>query len=275
MKLDKQKLADYNRGSVIELISKNGPINRSEIAKQLGLSIPTIMKIADDFIDEGIIRITGKAESTGGKRPLLYEIIEDAYYCIGLDIGRSKINTILTNLHGRIVNKTLINVKNLNTPEEFLKVIINQIDLILLESKIINEKIMGIGVGVPGIIDRKSGIILYSPNFHWENIDLVSPLKEKFGFKVLIENSNRTMALGEKWAEVDLAVLNDKELDLNTSMMYRNEDYIDAIKLINDKKVQLTPLITKYFDFKDYNNAYEYIESEQEKTMKVIINVQE
>ncbi|HHT96292.1 MAG TPA: alcohol dehydrogenase catalytic domain-containing protein [Clostridiales bacterium] len=76
-------------------------------------------------------------------------------------------------------------------------------------------------------------------------------------------------------AEVDLAVLNDKELDLNTSMMYRNEDYIEAIKLINDKKVQLTPLITKHFDFKDYNNAYEYIESEQEKTMKVIINVQE
>ncbi|HHT96285.1 MAG TPA: ROK family transcriptional regulator [Clostridiales bacterium] len=202
MRLDKQKLADYNRGCVIELISKRGPINRAEIAKQLKLSIPTIMKIADDFIDEGIIRIIGKGESTGGKRPLLYEIIEDAYYCIGLDIGRSKINTVLTNLQGKIVNKNLVNVKHLNTPGEFLEVIINEIELLIHKSNIPNEKIMGIGVGVPGIIDRKAGIVLYSSNFDWESIDLLTPLKEKFNFKIIIENSNRTMALGEKWTGV-------------------------------------------------------------------------
>ena len=76
-------------------------------------------------------------------------------------------------------------------------------------------------------------------------------------------------------ATVDLAVLNDHELDLNTTMMYRNEDYIEAIALVRDGKVQLKPLVSKHFAFRDYAEAYRYIDENRETTMKVIINVQE
>lgn len=76
-------------------------------------------------------------------------------------------------------------------------------------------------------------------------------------------------------AKVDLAVLNDHELDLNTTMMYRNEDYVEAIRLVNEGKVQLKPLISKHFAFRDYLAAYQYIDANRETTMKVIINVQE
>ncbi|WP_434663033.1 zinc-dependent alcohol dehydrogenase [Klebsiella sp. MISC125] len=76
-------------------------------------------------------------------------------------------------------------------------------------------------------------------------------------------------------AQVDLAILNDHELDLNTSMMYRNEDYVEAIRLVNEGKVKLNPLITKKFAFRDYGEAYQYIDSNRETTMKVIIDVQE
>ena len=75
-------------------------------------------------------------------------------------------------------------------------------------------------------------------------------------------------------AEVDLAVLNDHELDLNTTMMYRNEDYLDAIELVRAGKVDLKPLISKHFAFRDYAEAYRYIDENRETTMKVIIDVQ-
>ncbi len=74
---------------------------------------------------------------------------------------------------------------------------------------------------------------------------------------------------------LDLAVLNDHELDLNTSMMYRNEDYVKAIELVDGKKVKLAPMISKHFPFREYLKAYEYIEANRETTMKVIIDVQE
>ena len=60
--------------------------------------------------------------------------------------------------------------------------------------------------------------------------------------------------------QVDLAVLNDHELDLKTSMMYRNQDYLDAIRLVDEKKVVLAPLISRHFAFRDYLKAYQYID---------------
>ena len=76
-------------------------------------------------------------------------------------------------------------------------------------------------------------------------------------------------------ASIDLAVANDHELDIKSTMMYRHDDYIDGITLVNDGKVHLGPLISKTFAFKDYLKAYQYIDDNRETTMKVIINVQE
>ena len=76
-------------------------------------------------------------------------------------------------------------------------------------------------------------------------------------------------------ATIDLAVANDHELDIKSTMMYRNEDYLGAIQLVKENKVMLTPLISKHFAFEKYLDAYEYIDANRETTMKVIVNVQE
>lgn len=81
------------------------------------------------------------------------------------------------------------------------------------------------------------------------------------------------VAVFGKMANADLAVLNDHELDLNTSMMYRHEDYTDAIRLVQAGKIQLKSLMSRHFAFKDYLAAYEYIDSHRETTMKVLIDV--
>ena len=81
------------------------------------------------------------------------------------------------------------------------------------------------------------------------------------------------MAVFSKMANVDLAVLNDHELDLNTSMMYTHVDYVDAIKFVSEGKIKLKPLQTKHFPFKGYLAVYKYIDENRETTMKVIIDV--
>ena len=74
-------------------------------------------------------------------------------------------------------------------------------------------------------------------------------------------------------ANVDLAVLNDHELDLNTTMMYRHEDYLDAISLVERNKINLGLLQTKTFDFKDFLEAYKYIDANRETSMKILVKV--
>ena len=81
------------------------------------------------------------------------------------------------------------------------------------------------------------------------------------------------VAVFGKRASVDLAKLNDSELDLNTSMMDRHEDFVDAIRLVNEGKILLKPLETAHFAFADYQKAYEYIDNNRETTMKIIIDV--
>jgi len=75
-------------------------------------------------------------------------------------------------------------------------------------------------------------------------------------------------------ANVDLAVLNDHELDLNTTMMYRHKDYVDAIHLVSEGKIHLEPLMSKTFPFRDYLKAYQYIEANRETSLKILIDVQ-
>lgn len=81
------------------------------------------------------------------------------------------------------------------------------------------------------------------------------------------------VAVFAKMASVDLAVLNDHELDLNTTMMYRHEDYVDAISFVHKGLVQLKPLMSRHFPFRAFHDAYVYIDENREKTMKVLIDV--
>ena len=81
------------------------------------------------------------------------------------------------------------------------------------------------------------------------------------------------VAVFAKEAHVDLFTLNDHELDLDTTMMYRHEDYVDAIRLVKEGKIQLRPLMSRHFAFTDYLDAYKYIEANRETTMKVLIDV--
>ena len=81
------------------------------------------------------------------------------------------------------------------------------------------------------------------------------------------------VAVFGKRASVDLAKLNDSELDLNTSMMYRHEDYVDAIRFVKEGSIQLKPLQSAHFAFQDYAKAYDYIDANRETTMKVLIDV--
>lgn len=81
------------------------------------------------------------------------------------------------------------------------------------------------------------------------------------------------VAVFGKMATVDLAVLNDHELDLDTSMMYRHEDYVAAIRMVSEGKIQLKPLMTKHFAFEDYQKAYEFIDNNREISMKILIDV--
>jgi L-iditol 2-dehydrogenase len=140
-------------------------------------------------------------------------------------------------------------------------------------------------------IARKCGI-----DFPVNNMkqDLGKELREKFGqagADSIIEcvgsekTINQAISLARKGSEiivvgvfgekpvVDFGLIQDRELKVIGSLMYKKADYETAIDLIQTGKLQLQPLITRHFSLKEYAEAYKYIESNREKTMKVLIDV--
>ena len=167
MAYNKELLARTNRMIVLQMIQEQGPINKSEIAKQAGLSIPTIMKITEGFEQNQLIRNIGKGESTGGKRPDLLEFVSDAYYIIGVDVGRRQVKAVLMDMDANVVEKSVSAVLEapVEIPEVFVRDLVEQINGLIAGTGVPREKILGIGVGMP--------------------------------YRIMVENANRALALGE------------------------------------------------------------------------------
>jgi L-iditol 2-dehydrogenase len=73
---------------------------------------------------------------------------------------------------------------------------------------------------------------------------------------------------------VDMGTVQDRELRLIGTLMYREPDWKKAIELVESGKVRLAPLITDHYEFADYRKAYEYIDKNREHAMKVMIVVE-
>lgn len=72
---------------------------------------------------------------------------------------------------------------------------------------------------------------------------------------------------------LDLSVVGDRELSLVGTLMYQHEDYEHAVALVRDRRVALEPLVTKHFPFEDYARAYEFIDREGERSLKIMIDL--
>jgi len=199
MKISKEILHTYNKKAIIDLIRTKNPIFKAKISRLTGLSIPTVMKITDDFINAGLVKVEGKGESSGGKRPELLEFIYDAYYIVGVDIGRNSIKTILMDLDANKLSSNIVKTGDAKPEKKVIDKIINSIETVIKRSNVDKEKILGIGVGMPGLLDLENGVVLFSPDFDWEEVQLVNPIREYFNLPIYIENSTRAIAMGEKW----------------------------------------------------------------------------
>lgn len=181
------------------LVRSRGPINRAELSHITGLSIPTVMKITDDFCKSNLLQIVGKRESTGGKRPELFQFVDNSWYIIGVDIGRNRIKVIMMNMAAKIVARKDILTGETLPAGELIERMIGLVKEVIESSRIPGELILGMGIGMPGLIDKDSGIVRFSPDFGWNDVDLLARFRKEFDLKIIMDNANRTMALGEQW----------------------------------------------------------------------------
>jgi glucokinase-like ROK family protein len=185
-----------NKALVLEKIIENSPISRADIASSTGLNKGTVSSLVNELLEEQLIYESGPGKSSGGRRPVMLLFNQVAGYTIGVDLGVNYILGVLTDLEGNICLEKKVSFNNL-TYEEILDQLFKIIDSLISSTTSSPYGIVGIGIGVPGVVDSNKKILL-APNLNWRNVDLKAVLVEKYNIPVIIENEANAGAYGEK-----------------------------------------------------------------------------
>lgn len=193
---NQQLVKQINKTLVLEKVMNEAPISRAYIAKELGLNKGTVSSLVSELIDEHLVFETGPGESSGGRRPVMLTFNKDAGYAIGVDLGVNYILSILTDLKGNVVREIYQHITNTEY-EHVFNIIKKSINDLIESAPDSPYGIIGIGIGVPGIVNNQ-GEILIAPNLHWENVQLKQQIEKTFNLPVVIENEANAGAYGEK-----------------------------------------------------------------------------
>jgi len=185
-----------NKSLVLDKIKNNSPISRAAVANQTGLNKGTVSSLVSELLEDHLIYESGPGESSGGRRPVMLLFNNLAGYSIGIDLGVNYLLGVLTDLDGNISQEKVMTFKDLSY-NEIEEQLFNTIDSLISSAPPSPHGIVGIGVGVPGIVD-KSGEVLLAPNLNWTNVNLKSILQKKYNLPVIIENEANAGAYGEK-----------------------------------------------------------------------------
>ena len=191
-------MREINRSAILEIIRRESPIARSTIAHRLDVSLPTVMRIVDELIDEGFVRLHGGTEWSGGRRRPLLEFNAEGHLILGVDMGGTKMYGALSDLGGKILDEVNI-ARHGTSGEDSFNRLITLIDILLASPKLNGRQIHGIGVGAPGITLHEKGIVTWANTLHWQDFPLKDRLKERYPYPIIVDNDVNLAAMGELW----------------------------------------------------------------------------
>ncbi|MFP7253981.1 ROK family transcriptional regulator [Terribacillus goriensis] len=193
-----QLMKTVNRSLILNKIRVAAPISRADIAKETGLTPPTVSIIVKELIEQGLVEESKLGSSSGGRKPTMLHIRTGEWFVIGVDAGPGTVDCILTNLTGEILG-IVSHPLHVHTNSEFLHQVVTAIQQLLDQLSVQTGQIIGIGVAMHGVVDVETGISRVAPLLGLHNIAIKQELETRFSIPVKVDNDARAMALGESW----------------------------------------------------------------------------
>jgi predicted NBD/HSP70 family sugar kinase len=195
-----------NRSAVLRKLYFDGPLSRQELAPATGLSSGSISNVVAELTADGLLEEAGSVDSDGGRPRTLLRVARRSAYLIGVDVGETRIRVELFDLaltelaraerplaaHGYDVDRVVGHICSALTD-------------VLRDADVAPDRLLGVGVGVPGIVDRSSpgGAVVHGQTIGWDGVPLESLLSGAAGLPpevpLFIENGAKTLGQAEVW----------------------------------------------------------------------------
>lgn len=186
---------------VFSALQKAGPLSKSQLLAATGLKLTTLSRFLRPLEELKLVTRPQFGESSGGRKPVLYDVMDRGYYLLGVDISRTYMQVVLTDLKLRVIAARRYEMDEQSTPEWAVCTISQIAKTFLRQVCKTGGTIVLAGIGVVGPMSREKGILL-SPRYFqasgWRHqVPIVSMLEQELGCPVSLDNGANTAVLAE------------------------------------------------------------------------------
>ena len=197
--INQESVKNYNRSAILKLLNDQGAMSRKDIAATLGLTAASVTVICSEMIDSRILRELGEAQEDkrAGRKKILLGINYDRWQVLSISIESAETCISVTNLGGTRTAFTRIRTDTSVTPASFLRRTADQCKSLLWENGIAKDALLGVGVSVPGEVERNTGVSLHAYRIWSEPVPVCACLREHLDLPVVLENNVHAFAEAE------------------------------------------------------------------------------
>jgi predicted NBD/HSP70 family sugar kinase len=203
MRNSRGQLPSRKAREIFGLVQRQETVSKQLLQEQSGLTMSTLTRTLEELNEIGLLTEVGYGESTGGRRPILYRTNPEYAYLFGLDISRMRTRLILFNMQLKRLEQRVWLMTENTTPDYLLRQVAEAAAAMLRRREIPRDKVLGIGVGAVGPLDRREGRILeplHFPASGWKDVAICAYFEENLGIPAILDNGANAAILGEYWA---------------------------------------------------------------------------
>ena len=191
-------LRTMNQGALLQRLRDHGPESRAQLARDTGLSKPTVSQALAELEQAGLVRSVGPAAPSRGRTAMLYEPDPSAGYVVGIDIGRSWIRVAAADLAGTIIARSDA-PNRARSAGAVVREAAKQARKVVAQAGIGWQRVVHTVVGSPGVFDPETGRLWHAPNLPgWSKPGLPGELRDALTPSTAIYNDANLAAVGER-----------------------------------------------------------------------------
>ncbi|MGN1030930.1 MAG: ROK family transcriptional regulator, partial [Butyricicoccaceae bacterium] len=188
-----------NQERIFQLLRTGQELTKQDIAKLLHLSMPTTLQNVHDLIQAGILEEGGSSESTGGRKAKKIRLNRTSGFGVGIDIALHQVHFVVTDLLGDALCSASERLKFQDEPDWYQE-LGAALECFLQSNGIPSDKILGVGISFPGIIDEQGGWIVRSHIFGLEHVSL-DRFRKHIPYPIVVSNDANCAAFAELSSE--------------------------------------------------------------------------
>jgi predicted NBD/HSP70 family sugar kinase len=197
-----ESLRAQNRGRVIGVLRAGGPVSRAEIARRTGLSRSTISSLVSDLQAGGLVtEVDGDRAAPseqGGRPPVLIALDLSAGAAVGVDFGHRHLRVAVSDLGHHVLAEAVDELDVDRDADQGLDSAARLVEQVLAEADVCRDRVIGVGMGLPGPIDRRTGMVGASALLPgWIGIRVAEELRGRLDLEVAVDNDANLGGLAE------------------------------------------------------------------------------